>query len=133
MNHRLFKLVTCKRLSNQRKNKIQTHLPSLSYMMGCVPFATPQTFSRMVVLPANALPMTRMRNCGHLYRSRSIAICSSSVSIVYKSVLVSRNKSLLSTNSMCWCSPTSLEINCATCNQGFVLKRSILTEHGQYY
>ena len=30
-------------------------------MMGLVPCATPQTFSRMVVLPALALPMTRMR------------------------------------------------------------------------
>ena len=35
--------------------------PCSSYMMGLVPCATPQTFSRMVVLPALALPMTRMR------------------------------------------------------------------------
>jgi hypothetical protein len=38
----------------------QTDSPSLLYMMGIVPFATPQTFSRMVVLPALALPMRRM-------------------------------------------------------------------------
>ena len=30
-------------------------------MMGLVPCATPQTFSRMVVFPALALPMTRIR------------------------------------------------------------------------
>ena len=41
-------------------------------MMGFVPFSTPQTFSRIVVLPAFALPMTRMRKWGHLYRSLSI-------------------------------------------------------------
>ena len=35
--------------------------PCSSYMMGLVPCATPQTFSRMVVLPALALPITRMR------------------------------------------------------------------------
>ncbi len=52
----------------QQSNEAQTHwtdLPSLSYMMGFTPFATPQTFSRTVVLPALALPMTRMRKCGH--------------------------------------------------------------------
>ena len=65
VNHRLFKLTTCQRLNNQRKHKTQACLPSLPYMMGFVPFATPQTFSRMVVLPALALPMTRMRKCGH--------------------------------------------------------------------
>jgi len=53
------------KLDSQRKHKIPTDLPSLSYMMDFVPFATPQTFSRMVVLPALALPMTRMRKCGH--------------------------------------------------------------------
>ena len=48
------------------------NLPSLScIMMGFVPFATPQTFSRIVVLPALALPMTRMRKWGHLYWSLS--------------------------------------------------------------
>ncbi len=45
--------------------------PFWSYMMGFVPFATPQTFSRMVVLPALALPMMRMRKWRHLYRSLS--------------------------------------------------------------
>jgi hypothetical protein len=30
-------------------------------MMGLVPCATPQTFSRMVVFPALALPMTRIQ------------------------------------------------------------------------
>ena len=40
-------------------------LPSLPYMIGFISFATPQTFSRMVVLPALALPMMRMRKCGH--------------------------------------------------------------------
>ena len=43
-----------------QNSESQTELPSLLYMMGFVPFATPQTFSRMVVLPALALPMTRM-------------------------------------------------------------------------
>jgi hypothetical protein len=41
-------------------------LPLLSYMMGFVPFATPQIFSRMVVFPALALPITGIRKCGHL-------------------------------------------------------------------
>ena len=51
------------------------NLPFLScIMMGFVPFSTPQTFSRMVVLPALALPMTRMRKWGHLYCSLSIGI-----------------------------------------------------------
>ena len=52
----------------QQSNEAQTHwtdLPSSSYIMGFAPFATPQTFSMMVVLPALALPMTRMRKCGH--------------------------------------------------------------------
>ena len=60
--------------------EIQTDLPSLSYMMDFVPFATPQTFSRMVVLPALALPMTRMQKYGHRYCSLSIWTCVSSVS-----------------------------------------------------
>ena len=54
------------------------NLPSMSSIMGFVPFATPQTFSRMVVLPALARPMTRMRKCGHLYRSLRILISSTS-------------------------------------------------------
>ena len=61
----LFKLITWKKLNNKRNLKSQTDLPSFPYMIGFVPFATPQTFSRMVVLPALALPMTRMRKCGH--------------------------------------------------------------------
>ena len=52
-------------IQQSRKHKTQTDLPYSLYMMGFVPFATPQTFSRMVVLPALALPMTRMRKCGH--------------------------------------------------------------------
>jgi len=44
-------------------------------MMGLVPFATPQTFSRIVVLPALALPMTRIRKYGHRYRSLSTLTC----------------------------------------------------------
>ena len=63
---------------SQRMHEIQTDSPSLSYMMDFVPFATPQTFSRMVVLPALALPMTRMRKCGHRYRFLSIRTCASS-------------------------------------------------------
>ena len=51
---------------------ISLNLPILScIIMGFVPFATPQTFSRMVVLPALALPMTRIRKWGHLYCSLS--------------------------------------------------------------
>jgi hypothetical protein len=65
MNHRLFKLTTCKKLKRWREHRTQTNPPSLSYMIGLVAFATPQTFWRMVVLPALALPMMRMRKCGH--------------------------------------------------------------------
>jgi len=36
-------------------------IPFLSYMMGFTPSATPQIFRRIVVLPALALPMIRMR------------------------------------------------------------------------
>jgi hypothetical protein len=50
-----------------KKQKVEPGLPSLSYMMGFVPFATPQIFSRMVVLPALALPMMRIRKWGHRY------------------------------------------------------------------
>ena len=54
---------------------LSSNLPFLSYtMMGSVPFATAQTFSRMVVLPALALPMTRMQKRGHLYCSLSCVI-----------------------------------------------------------
>ena len=61
----------------EKVHGISSNLPASLYMvMGCVPFATPQTFSRMVVLPALALPMTRIRKCGHLYFSLSIAISS---------------------------------------------------------
>ena len=57
----------------EKVHGISSNLPFLLYMMmGCVPFATPQTFSRMVVLPALALPMTRMRKWGHLYCPLSI-------------------------------------------------------------
>ncbi len=35
-------------------------LPLLSYMIGFVPIATPHTFSKMVVLPALALPITKI-------------------------------------------------------------------------
>ena len=49
--------------------------------MGFVPLDTPQTFSRIVVLPALALPMTRMRKWGHLYSSLSFAISSTSGSV----------------------------------------------------
>ena len=56
---------------------LSSDLPSLSSTMGFVPFDTPQTFSRMVVLPALARPMTRMRKCGHLYRSRRISMSTS--------------------------------------------------------
>ena len=80
MNHRLFELITCKKLNGQRKHKTWTDLPSLSYMMGSVLFAIPQTFSRMVVFPALALPMTRMRKCGHKYCSLSNLTSVSSVS-----------------------------------------------------
>lgn len=41
--------------------------------MRVVPFATPQTFSRIVVLPAFARPMIRIRKLGHLARSLSKA------------------------------------------------------------
>ena len=43
-------------------------------MMGFVPCCTPQAFSRMVVLPALARPMMRIRKWGHLYLS--FIICS---------------------------------------------------------
>jgi hypothetical protein len=66
---------------------ISSNLPILSYMMGCVPLVTPQTFSRMVVLPALALPMMRMRKWGHPYRSLSIVI--SSTSATAKNQLIS--------------------------------------------
>ena len=55
--------------------------PCSSNMMGLVPCATPQTFSRMVVFPALALPMTRMRKWGQRYWSLSIAMDSASTSI----------------------------------------------------
>ena len=55
-------------------------------MMGLVPFATPQTFSRIVVFPAFALPITRMRKCGHLYRSLSTFIFSSLISDRHQSI-----------------------------------------------
>ena len=81
MSFRLFKLMTCKKLGGQRRYKTQTDLPSLSYMMGFVPFPTWQTFSRMVVFPAWALPMIRIRKCGHRYCSLSSLTCAiSSVS-----------------------------------------------------
>ena len=51
--------------------------PCSSYMMGFVPFPTPHTFSRIVVLPALALPMIRIRKQGHSYCALSIAIASS--------------------------------------------------------
>src|SRR6266550_6960854 len=41
--------------------------------MRAAPFGTPQTFSRIVVLPAFALPMIRIRKQGHLARSLSKA------------------------------------------------------------
>ena len=46
-------------------------------MIGFVPFATPQTFSRIVVFPALALPITRIRKWGHRKRSLSNLISSS--------------------------------------------------------
>ena len=52
--------------------------PCSSYMMVLVPWATWQTFSRMVVLPALALPMTSIRKWGHAYRPWSRAIDSGS-------------------------------------------------------
>ena len=58
-------------------------LPFSSYMIGFVPCCTPQTFSRMVVLPALALPMTRIRKWGHLYRSLSITVCGISISAMW--------------------------------------------------
>ena len=54
-------------------------LPCLSYMTGVVPLATAQTFSRIVVFPALALPITRIRKCGHLKRSLRTLISSSLV------------------------------------------------------
>ena len=67
--------------STYKEQNIRNHISGLSFnlpflsciMTGFVPFSTPQTFSRMVVLPALALPMTRMRKWGHLYWSLSIA------------------------------------------------------------
>ena len=55
-------------------------------MMGFVPCATPQTFSRIVVLPALALPMIRMRKWGHRYRSWSTAKAAVSMSYFYQVV-----------------------------------------------
>lgn len=46
------------------------------------PGATPQIFSRIVVLPALALPMMRIRKQGHLDRSWSI------VAVVFLSTAV---------------------------------------------
>ena len=42
--------------------------PFASYMIGFVPRSTLHTLRRMVVLPAFAFPMTRMRNWGHSRR-----------------------------------------------------------------
>ena len=60
-------------------------MPCLSYMMVLVPCATAQTFSRMVVLPELALPMTRIRKWGHSYCPWSTAIDSGSASITWVS------------------------------------------------
>ena len=77
MSFRRFQVFTYKEQNIRKYTVLSSNLPSLSYMMmGCVPFATPQTFSRMVVLPALALPMTRMQKWGHLYWSLSIVISS---------------------------------------------------------
>ena len=70
--------------------KLELGLPSWSYIMGLVPCCTPQTFSRMVVLPALALPMMRMWKWGHLYRSLSFTTGSTPVFI--SSILVARGK-----------------------------------------
>ena len=74
---------------NVRKSiRLSFNSPFLScIMMGFVPFATPQTFSRIVVLPALALPMTRMRKWEHLYWSLSIVI--SSICAVVRDHLIS--------------------------------------------
>ena len=63
--------------------------------MGLVPFATPQTFSRIVVFPAFALPITRMRKCGHLYRSLSTFIFSSLISDRHQSIFTDTHFDLL--------------------------------------
>ena len=60
-----------------------------------VPFATPQTFSRIVVFPAFALPITRMRKCGHLYRSLSTFIFSSLISDRHQSIFTDTHFDLL--------------------------------------
>jgi len=54
-------------------------------MMGIVPLATPQTFSRIVVLPALALPITRTRKCGQLNCSLSASIYPSWVPDMHQS------------------------------------------------
>ena len=75
--------VSCLKDTNMRRYIgpwTSSDIPSLSSIMGVVPFATPQTFSRIVVLPAFARPMTRMRKYGHLYRSLRILTSSTSAS-----------------------------------------------------
>ena len=75
--------------------QVSSNLPLLSYMMGCVPFATPQTFSRMVVLPALALPMMRMRKWGHPYRSLSTVISSTCAAAKNQLMSFSREGNIL--------------------------------------
>ena len=65
--------------------QLSSGLPFLSYIIGLVPFSTPQTFSRMVVLPALALPMTRIRKWGHLNRFRSMVTWSAFASAADRS------------------------------------------------
>jgi len=48
-----------------------TSFPSASRMIGFAPCFTLHTLRRMVVLPAFALPMTRMRNWGHRWQISS--------------------------------------------------------------
>jgi hypothetical protein len=66
---------------------ISFNLPSLSYIIGFVPCCTPHIFSRIVVLPALALPIMRIWKWGHSYCSLSITICFGSVSIMNESDL----------------------------------------------
>ena len=64
--------------------RFHVNLLSWSYtMIGFVPPATPQTFSRIVVLPALALPMTRIRKWGHLNCSLRSAMSLMSAPMIY--------------------------------------------------
>ena len=133
MNCRSCQFFPYNKLSNmQKKHNVQPDLPSLSYIIGFVPFATPHIFSRMVVLPALALPMTRIRKCGHMYCSLSILTCvSSDVPDIYQSDNGNAKTSYWitqwkPTGSVCHYSIDYLMMECAS----VLLRRKYVREKG---